>query len=63
MVSRRQKPKHTKVPRGQGALRTRVWLQKDSHKLRNWVQRYKSLRATPTINEALASEYKSRFVK
>jgi len=58
MVTRRQKPKQTRLPRGQGKVRrSRVRTRGDGHKLCEWVQRREKLQEAPSFNTALAGKY------
>ena len=64
MIIRRQMPKRTRLPRGEGRPRIhRTREQKDSRKLRDWVRRRDGLHKSPSVNEALAGKHTSRFVK
>jgi len=58
MITRRQKPKRTRLPRGQGRPRpSRVWTRRHGHKLCNWVQQWKNLQESPSFNVALEGKY------
>ena len=58
MIIRRQTPKRARLPRGEGRPRDhRVREQRDTRKLRDWVQQWDGHWASPTVNEALAGKY------
>lgn len=64
MVIRRQKPKRTRLPRGQGKPRNhRVREKRVARKLCDWLKRGRNDRLTPSFNEALAGKYISHFVE
>ena len=63
MAIQRQKAKKPRLPRGEGRPRpTRVMTQGEASKLCDWVHQ-NGFKKAPSVNQALAGKYISRFAK